>query len=216
EHNTGGLFTSNGVRDGSLNAGNLEGVLLCLFDTLCDCRGNFFRLAVADTNGTVAVANNYKSGEAEPTSTLNYLGDAVDRDDAFDVLVIATASVATTAVPAAIATVTPFASCAGALIGAARRALGPTTLRCSHQTILCCRSNVEIFIITASTRLRVRLRLPRPRDRGSGYRRDRIRPRRSRRPLRAGQLFRPPCEPSRSYRRQGYAGRLRVWKPTPA
>src|SRR5690625_4932694 len=176
EYNTSGFFTRNRVRNCSLDARNAESVLLCFLDTLSNCRGNFLRLAVADTNGTVAVANNYESGEAKPASTLNNLGHTVDRDDAFDVLVIGTATVATTAVPAAIATVTPFASIAGALIGAARRALCPATLRCSHQTILCCRSNVEILIITGSARLRVRRPQLRPHGRGSGYHRGRIRP----------------------------------------
>src|SRR5690625_7379407 len=68
EYNTSGFFTRNRVRNCSLDARNAESVLLCFLDTLSNCRGNFLRLAVADTNGTVAVANNYESSEAKPAS----------------------------------------------------------------------------------------------------------------------------------------------------
>lgn len=73
------------MRDGALDAGDLEEVLLGLFDTLGDGRGNFLGLAVTDTDGAVTIAHHDQRGEAEATTTLHNLGDAVDRDDALDV-----------------------------------------------------------------------------------------------------------------------------------
>src|SRR5690625_2623914 len=180
EHNAGGLFTRNRVRDSSLNARHLEGVLFRLFNALSNRCGNFLCLAVAHAYRAVTISDDNQSGETESTTTLNYLGDAVDSDDTLDVLVIAATApiaVTTAAVPAAVTAVAPFTGGTGALVGAARRALCPATLRCSHQTILCCRSKVKIVvIITGSARLRVRRPQPQPLARDSGYHRGQKRP----------------------------------------
>src|SRR5690606_12294450 len=92
-----GLLTLHRVRDGALDAGDLEEALLGLLDTLGDRRGNFLRLAVADAYQSVAVADDHEGGEAEATTTLHDLGDTVDRNDALEVggLVRLVATVAT-------------------------------------------------------------------------------------------------------------------------
>ena len=80
-----GLLTLDRVRDGALDAGHLEEVLLGLLDALGDRRGHLLGLAVADADRAVAVADDDQRGEAEATATLDDLGDAVDRHDALDV-----------------------------------------------------------------------------------------------------------------------------------
>ena len=85
QDDTGSRLTLDGVRDGALDARDLEEVLLGLLDTLGDRRGHLLGLAVADADDAVAVADDDERGEAEATTTLDDLGDAVDRDDALDV-----------------------------------------------------------------------------------------------------------------------------------
>ena len=63
-----------------------EEVLASLLDTLLDGRGNFLGLAVADADQAVAVTDDDQRGEAEATTTLDDLGDTVDRDDALEVV----------------------------------------------------------------------------------------------------------------------------------
>ena len=48
--------------------------------------GHFLRLAVAEPDIAVAVADDDERGEREPPSTLDDLGDAVDRDHSLVVL----------------------------------------------------------------------------------------------------------------------------------
>src|SRR5699024_1656650 len=76
----------NWVGDGAADHGDAEEVLTSLFCTLLDSCGNFLGLAVSDTDHALAVANDHESGEAEATTTLDDLGNAVDGDDALDVL----------------------------------------------------------------------------------------------------------------------------------
>src|SRR5262249_59702138 len=80
-----GLLALDRVRDGALDTGDLEEVLLGLLNTLGDGGRHLLGLAVADTDGAVTVAHHDQRGEAEATTTLHYLGDAVDRDDALNV-----------------------------------------------------------------------------------------------------------------------------------
>jgi hypothetical protein len=75
----GGSLALDRVRDGALDARDLEELLLGLLDTLGDRRGHLLGLAVADADGAVAVADDDQGGEAEATATLDDLGDAVDR-----------------------------------------------------------------------------------------------------------------------------------------
>ena len=65
--------------------GTLKKLLLGLLDTLGDRGRDLLGLAVADADHAVAVADDHQGGEAEATTTLDDLGDAVDRDDALDV-----------------------------------------------------------------------------------------------------------------------------------
>src|SRR5690606_29318805 len=91
--------------DGAADAGHAEEVLLRLLDTLGDGEGHLLRLAVADTDGAVAVAHHDERGEAEATAALDDLRHAVDGHDALEELAlaaIASAALATgTAVTAA-------------------------------------------------------------------------------------------------------------------
>src|SRR4029453_9481989 len=93
-------------------------------------RGNFLGLAVADTDGAVTVTDDDESGEAEATTTLDDLGDAVDRHDPLDVLVVLGVT-ALAAVTAAAAVLTLAAIALGALTGA-----GASTLLSGHQMFL--------------------------------------------------------------------------------
>src|SRR5690606_34409787 len=96
-----GSLTLHGVRDGRADAGHAEEVALGLLDTLRDGEGDLAGLAVADAHQAVAVADDHESGEAEATTALHDLRDAVDGDDALQELVVATvARVAVTALAA--------------------------------------------------------------------------------------------------------------------
>src|SRR5205823_1614497 len=100
-----------GVRDGALDAGDLEELLLGLLDTLGDRRGHLLGLAVADAHGAVAVAHHHECGEAEAAATLDDLGNTVDGHHALDVgalLSLVAATVAT--VVAAVAAVAALAT----------------------------------------------------------------------------------------------------------
>src|SRR5450631_1687337 len=100
------------VRNGALDAGDLEELLLGLLDTLGDGRGNFLGLAVADTHGAIAISDHDERGEAEATTTFDDLGDSVDGHDALNksILVgsvVAAAVVAvTTSAPAVVSLAT--------------------------------------------------------------------------------------------------------------
>ena len=85
QDDAGGLLALDRVRDGALDPGDLEEGLLGLLDALGDRRGHLLGLAVADADHAVAVADDHEGGEAEATTTLDDLGDTVDRDDALDV-----------------------------------------------------------------------------------------------------------------------------------
>src|SRR6266496_3351330 len=98
QHDTGGFLTLDRVRNRATDAGNLEEVLLGFLDALGDRRGNFLGLAVADADLTVAVTDDHQGGEAEATTTLDDLGDAVDRHDLLEVRGLVLAGPATAAV----------------------------------------------------------------------------------------------------------------------
>ena len=51
---------------------------------LLDGQWHFARLAAAEADAAVAVANHGQRGEAEDTATLDHLGDAVDLDELLD------------------------------------------------------------------------------------------------------------------------------------
>src|SRR6185436_17228791 len=96
---SGSLLALDRVRDGALDAGDLEELLLGLLDALGNRGRHLLGLAVADADHSLAVADDHQGGEAEATTTLDDLGDAVDRDDALDVggLVASSATVVASA-----------------------------------------------------------------------------------------------------------------------
>src|SRR5580698_301602 len=103
QHHAGRRLTADGVRDRGGDARHPEEVLLGLLDALGDRRGHLLGLSVVDTDHAVAVPHHDKRGEAEPTTTLDHLGHAVDRDHALQVdrllLGLATAPVVTALAP---------------------------------------------------------------------------------------------------------------------
>src|SRR4029079_16651737 len=150
DHTRSGL-TLNRMRDGAADQRNAEEALASLLDTLGDRGGNFLGLAVADTDHAVAVADDHQSGEAEPPTTLDHLGDAVDRDDALDVVaLLATVAIATTA---AIATAAPPAAVTASRPAVRTRRPGGACCLLGHYVVL--PIVFRSFVIRTSTHLRV-------------------------------------------------------------
>src|SRR5690606_33383155 len=63
---------------------------------LADRLRHFTRLAVAEANATLLVANNHQSGKAETATTLHNLGDTIDVDQLVDELAVALLAVPAT------------------------------------------------------------------------------------------------------------------------
>ena len=71
------------MRNGAfLGQRNLEHVLLGVLDALADSDGHLGRLAHADTDVAVAIADDDERGQAEATAALDDLGNAVDVNNA--------------------------------------------------------------------------------------------------------------------------------------
>src|SRR4051794_8245866 len=203
EHDAGCLLALDGVRDGALDAGHLEEVLLGLLDALGDRRGHLLGLAVADADGAVAVAHHDERGEAEAAAALDDLCHAVDRDDPLDVrgLLGRAPSTVVTTVAAVVAT-------------AASATLGP-----SHQTSS---SQLMITLLQLFARIRSpapprghRRQEPRP-DRDSCCRHGQTPRTRRRPPWPARQRAPRRVETSLSCPRRSRGGRPPSWTPTPA
>ncbi len=88
EHDTGSGLALHRVRDGHADARDAEEVLLRLLDALADRQRHLAGLAVADAHQAVAVADDHEGGEAEATTALDDLRDAVDGDDALQELAL--------------------------------------------------------------------------------------------------------------------------------
>src|SRR6185369_10380698 len=86
QHHAGRVLADHRVRDRGREPRHLEEVLLGLLDALGDGRGHLLGLSVADADRAVAVADDHQGGQAEATTTLHDLRDAVDRDDPLEVL----------------------------------------------------------------------------------------------------------------------------------
>src|SRR4051794_15395237 len=127
QHDTGRRLTLVRVGDGALDARDLEEVLLGLLHALGDGGRHLLGLAVADAHRAVAVADDDERREAEPATTLDDLGDAVDRDDALDVLRLLGRG------PTPVATVATLVAAAGRRSARTRSA---AALRTWHQTFL--------------------------------------------------------------------------------
>ena len=97
-HSTTGLYTGTGscgfhehlgsaecsfllVRDGCVDDGNLDQVLLCIFNTLCDSGSNFVGFSKTIAYNAVLVTYDYDSSKAEVTTTLGNLGYALDGNE---------------------------------------------------------------------------------------------------------------------------------------
>ena len=70
------------MHDGRSSEWHGEEVALGFLGSLLDGQRNFLCLAIAETDLTLAVTDHHESGEAETTTTLDDLGDAVDVDHA--------------------------------------------------------------------------------------------------------------------------------------
>src|SRR5699024_3915538 len=81
------VATLDWVGDGAADHRNAEEVLASFLCTLLDSSRYFLSLAVANANHALAVANDDQCGERHVASTLDGLGDAVDGDNALDVLI---------------------------------------------------------------------------------------------------------------------------------
>ena len=68
------------VMNGAVLEGHLHHVVAGFFHGLLHGSGHFLGLALAHADTTVAVAHHGERCEAEDTTTLDDLGDAVDRD----------------------------------------------------------------------------------------------------------------------------------------
>src|SRR6266567_3003005 len=77
----GTFFTHHFVRDGRADSGHHEHRTLRDLDTLLDRCRNLFRLAVADADPAVAVADDDERREREAPAALDHLRNAVDGDD---------------------------------------------------------------------------------------------------------------------------------------
>src|SRR4051794_36511188 len=110
-------LTLHRVRDGAGDPGHPVEVLLGLLDALGDRRGHLLGLAVADTHGAVAVADDDQRGEAEAPTALDDLRHAVDGDHALDVVALlgGCASLAPPAVTTVPAVVTAARAAAASL-----------------------------------------------------------------------------------------------------
>src|SRR5450432_604079 len=128
QHDASRRLASDRVRDRVLDARHLEEALLGFLDTLGDGGRNFLGLAVTDADAAVTVADDNQRGEAEAPTTLDDLGDAVDRDDALDVLRLLRRRAATVTTVAA-----PLVAAAGRGRSRTRTA---AALRTWHQTFL--------------------------------------------------------------------------------
>src|SRR5688500_2478844 len=86
EHDAARVLSDDLVRDRLLDHRDAEEVALRLLDTLLDRGRDLTGLAVTNPDLTGCVTDDDGSGEREPPSTLDHLGDAVDRDDPLLVL----------------------------------------------------------------------------------------------------------------------------------
>ena len=71
--------------------------VLCRLRRLADCLRNFARLAVAETDPALLIADDDERGETEAAAALHHFRDAVDMDQTIDEFAIALVPVAATA-----------------------------------------------------------------------------------------------------------------------
>src|ERR1700739_1690377 len=103
QHHAGGRLTLHRVRDGAADQRDPEEALARFLYALGDRGRHFLALAVADPDHAVAVAHDDQRGEAESPTTLDHLGDAVDRDDPLQVVALVAVAVAAATAAAVVA-----------------------------------------------------------------------------------------------------------------
>src|SRR5690606_33591074 len=81
QHPPGADAADDLVGDRGAGEGHLEEVLAGLLGALLDGEGHLLGLAVAEADPAVAITDHDEGGEAEATTALHHLGDAVDVDD---------------------------------------------------------------------------------------------------------------------------------------
>jgi len=84
------VFATDVVVDRAVLQGDLDHVAASRFHGLLHGDRHFTRLALAHADAAVAVAHDRQSSEAEDTTALHDLGDAVDRDHLFLQTVVTT------------------------------------------------------------------------------------------------------------------------------
>ena len=90
--------------DSATGHGNGEQVATSFFGALLNGQGHLLRLAVAETNSTIAITDHDQCGEGKPATALNDFGHAVDGDDARFAQAVRIGSAFTPTVTAATAT----------------------------------------------------------------------------------------------------------------
>src|SRR5262249_29966023 len=80
QHATAAGLAGDGVRDRRSGERDVEQVALGFLGALLDRQRHLLRLAVAEADAAVAVTDDDERREGEAATTLDDLGDAVDRD----------------------------------------------------------------------------------------------------------------------------------------
>ncbi len=89
-HACSAMVTHHGVVDGAVLERNLHHVATGFFHGLLHGSRHFLGFALAHADAAITVANHGQCSEAENTTTLHNLGDAVDRDHFFAQTVVTT------------------------------------------------------------------------------------------------------------------------------
>ena len=88
EHAAPAELSDHLVRDGRIDQAHVDHLALCLRGGLLDCLRHLAGLAAAHAHLAVAVADDDQGREAHMASALDDLGDAVDRYQLFDEVVL--------------------------------------------------------------------------------------------------------------------------------
>jgi hypothetical protein len=80
------VLTHNVMRDGAVDDRNSEHRCFSAIIRLTDRLGDLIGLPEPDSDAAVLISDHYECAEAESTTTLHYLGDAVDAHDCVDEL----------------------------------------------------------------------------------------------------------------------------------
>ncbi|CAI8285116.1 MAG: Uncharacterised protein [Cellulomonadaceae bacterium TMED98] len=90
QHNSCCGFTLHRVRNGLGDAGHAEEVLFRFLYTLRNRQGHLAGLAVSNADHSLTVSHHDQSSKREASTTLDHLGDTVDRDNTLKELALVT------------------------------------------------------------------------------------------------------------------------------